>query len=149
MKLLLLAFALLLAPALPAHAMDESAASIQVKSAYSYATAPVQKNGAVFMQLHNHQESVDKLIKATSDVAERVELHTHLIKDGMMMMREVEHYELAPSADVTLEPTGHHIMLLGLKAPLTKDKTFALTLTFEHAPEMTIDVQITAPGEKL
>lgn len=131
---------------------------LTIKNAYAYATTSVQKNGAVFMSIHRQDHFEDgepadydpprsALTKAESDVAERVELHTHIMEDDIMMMREVEEYTLENNATLTLKPTGHHIMLFGLKAPLEVGTEFPMTLYFDNDNRRDIMVKIIKPGE--
>ena len=124
---------------------DETGA-ITAHNAYAYATSQVQKNGAVFMEIVNGGAQIDRVTSATSDVAARVELHTHIMDGDIMMMREVERYELPAGETVTLEPMGHHIMLMGLKQRLEDGQHFPLTLTLETGAPITIDIEIVKPG---
>lgn len=102
---------------------------------YAYETSASQKNGAVFGTLHNICKQDIKIVKAgaffddKNEVAKRVELHTHEMDEGgMMMMRQVESFDIAPDNTLTLEPTGDHIMMIGLNAPLKENDRFLLVL---------------------
>lgn len=125
----------------------DEGSGLQVVQAYAYATAARQKNGAVFGTFHNLGSSDIRIISAQADgVAERIELHTHSHDGGIMMMREVEGYD-APSGEIlTLEPSGHHIMLMGLKAPLTLGESFALELKSAAGETLSVNVDIITPG---
>lgn len=61
---------------------------------------------------------------------------------GEMTMREVEFVELPAGTTVELKPGGYHIMLIGLKAPLELGSTIQITLVFENAGEITVDVPV-------
>jgi copper(I)-binding protein len=61
---------------------------------------------------------------------------------GEMTMRPVEFVELPAGVAVEMKPGGHHIMLMDLAKPLAAGTTFKLTLTFEKAGEITIDVPV-------
>ena len=61
---------------------------------------------------------------------------------GEMVMREVEFIELPAGTTVELKPGGYHVMLIGLKAPLELGSTIQITLVFENAGEITIDVPV-------
>ena len=81
-------------------------------------------------------------MSASTPVANKAELHTH-IKDGdVMKMREVQSIEIGPHSKVMLKPGGLHVMLMGLKEPLVKGSHFPLTLVFEKAGKMTVDVSV-------
>ncbi len=105
-------------------------------------TAASQKNGAAYFTINNPTTSPDKLISANSEVAERVELHTHLMEDGVIKMREVESIEVPAEGAAKLEPGGLHVMLLGLESPLVEGEVFPLMLEFENAGSIEITVNI-------
>ena len=77
----------------------------------------------------------DRLIAVETPLAERAELHTHLMKaDGTMQMRPVDGIDLKPGEPVVLKPNGeYHIMLIGLKQPLKQGDTFPMTLIFQKS----------------
>ena len=62
--------------------------------------------------------------------------------EGEMMMRPVAFIELPAGVAVELKPGGYHIMLLNLVEPLEVGTSFELTLVFEHAGQITIDVPV-------
>jgi copper(I)-binding protein len=119
---------------------------IKVTSAWARASAKMARAGAAYVTLENAGGTPDTLLSASAPVADKVELHTH-IKDGdIMKMREVESIEVGPHAKVALKPGGLHVMLIGLKKPLEKGSRFPLTLDFEKAGKMTVEVTVEGPG---
>ena len=50
------------------------------------------------------------------------------------------------NGEVVLEPGGYHIMLMGLAHALEEGSSFPLTLTFEKAGSLEIDVPVQGPG---
>lgn len=99
--------------------------------AYVRAVPPGQPNSAAFMQLKNTDSQAHALVKATSDVAKVVELHTHTNEGGVMKMRQVEKIDLPAGKTVALKPGSFHIMLIGLKKPLKVGESVDLNLSFE------------------
>ncbi len=79
-----------------------------------------------------------------SDVAARVELQTHEESaDGVMRMIHVEEgFELPTDGEIVMERGGHHVMLMGLTSPLEQGDVFTLTLVFEQAGEVPVDVTV-------
>ncbi len=147
-----LSLALLAAPALallaaPALAHDFKAGAIEIEQPWSRATAATGQTGAAFMVLNNEGQTADRLVSVTSPVADKVQLHTSIMDNGVMEMREVEAVELPADTEVKLAPGGLHLMLIGLKEPLARHKSFPLSLTFEKAGSVTIDVAIQGPGD--
>ncbi|NOK62626.1 MAG: hypothetical protein GFH27_549333n114 [Chloroflexi bacterium AL-W] len=100
-------------------------------------------NGAAYMVISNSGEEVDRLVSASSDVAETVELHTVEAGDGgVMAMRQVEAIEVPAGGETTLEPGGFHVMLVGLTRDLTPGDTFNVTLEFETAGSMDVEFAV-------
>lgn len=133
-------------------------ANVEVTNAYSYATTSAQKNGAVFFTLKNLGDQDLKITSANaSNVSEAAELHTHIMDGDKMMMREVDSYDVAAHETLELAPHGNHIMLMGLKAPLSPELNaeveelkgkFPLLLRFEDGSITTVQVEIIPPGTK-
>ena len=137
---LALASALLISTGLAAH--DYKLGDIVVDHPWARASIGAAKAGAAYVMLQNLGSEPDRLIAAETGVAKRAELHTHTMQDGVMKMRKLEAIEVAPGEPTLLSPGGLHIMLMGLKVPLVEGETFSLTLTFEKAGPIEIEVVI-------
>ena len=136
------AIAAAFAPAAFAHSYELGS----LKIGHPWARATVAANGGAFLSVDNTGATPDRLLRASTDVATSVQLHTH-IKDGdIMRMRKVEAVDLPAGKKIVFEPGGYHIMLLGLKKKLVEGERFALTLEFEKAGKVTFDIAIDKPG---
>lgn len=125
-----------------AFAHDYTLGSIKIDHPWSRATVAGIPNGVAYFVLENNGDSDDRLLSASSPVAGTTELHTH-IKDGeVVRMRQVEAIDVPAGETVALEPGGLHVMLMGLKNPLDQDTMFPLTLEFEQAGTITVDVVV-------
>lgn len=124
------------------------AADIQVTAPWARASAGNVANGAAYLTLHNSGKVDDRLVSASTDMALKAELHTHMMNNGMMEMRPVDGIDVPAGKTVTLQPGSLHVMLMGLKAPLKKGVDFPLTLVFEKAGTVKIDVHIEDVGSK-
>ena len=90
----------------------------------------------------------DRLLSAATPAARVVELHT-MERDGdVMRMRPVRDIVVAPGATVELRPGGFHIMLIGLTAPLQQGARVPLTLRFERAGEVQVELAVEAAGAR-
>lgn len=136
---------LILAPA-AGHA--EETTGVTAARAYAYATAPNIKNGAVFVTLINETDQERALSSVKGDVAERIELHDMGMHDGVMQMRKMDAIAIPANSSISLEPTGYHVMLMGLSEPLKVDEHFSLTFTFDDGHEAVVDVVVTKPGQQ-
>jgi periplasmic copper chaperone A len=94
--------------------------------------------------VENHASVDDRLTAVTSDVAGKVEMHTHSQNaDGVMTMPPVpEGFPIAAGGDLVLQRGGNHIMLMGLNRALNDGDMIEVTLTFEHAGDVVIEVPV-------
>jgi len=119
------------------------AGDVMVMDAYARVASKVAKSGAAFMMIHNHSDQDDRLIAAASDVAKRVELHTHIEEDGVMKMTKLDDGMIIPAGGMhALKRGGDHVMFMGLTRSLEHGDMFELTLTFEHAGDVTLTVPV-------
>lgn len=120
------------------------AGDIMIKDAYVRSSTPTSVTGAAFLILMNQGDADDRLISAASDVAGRVELHTHKQDaNGVMKMMEVEEGFPVPAGGMhQLKRGGDHIMFMGLTDPLVQGEEISITLTFEKAGEMEVKIPV-------
>ena len=114
---------------------------LSIEGAVARASIGNAPTSAVYMTITT-SGAPDRLIAATSSAAQAVELHTTLDQVGVMKMQRVEAIPVAPDAPAQLAPGGQHIMLIGLAQPLDEGMSVPLTLTFEAAGEITLDVPV-------
>jgi len=119
-------------------------ADILIHDAYARSAGAMAKAGAAFMTIENTGAEDDRLIGARADVSARVELHTHIEGDnGVMMMREVEGGFPVPAGEAhMLMRGGDHVMFLGLTTVFEQGMTIPLTLVFEKAGEVAVEVPV-------
>lgn len=132
------------AVAAAALAMPAFAEGIMVQDPYARASSMMSNSGAAFMMIMNHTGQDDHLVSASSDVAERVELHTHKEdENGVMRMIHVEEgFDLPKDGMIAMERGGKHVMFLGLNHALEQGEVVELTLTFEKAGDVTVEVPV-------
>ena len=117
---------------------------IAIGHPYSRTTAPGQSTGGAYLRLENRGPA-DKLVSASTPVAQGIEMHEMRMAGETMQMREVGVIDLPSNRPVVLQPGGLHLMLVGLKAPLKNGDQFPLTLRFQKAGEVTVDVVVETP----
>lgn len=115
---------------------------IMIHQPWARASLGNAPNSAAYMTLETMGAEPDRLISGSTPVAKKVELHTHVMEGGVAKMRPVAAIEVAPGEPTVLEPGGLHIMLRGLTQKLDAGTTMPLTLVFEHAGEVTLDVPV-------
>jgi hypothetical protein len=136
-RILLLASALLLPlPAL---------AGVVVSAPWARASILASRPGAAYLTLTS--AAGDRLIGAATPVADRVTIHAvETDQVGVGRMVHIEVLDLPPSQAVTLAPGSMHLMLMGLDGKLQEGTRFPLTLTFETAGEITVEVPVLGVG---
>jgi copper(I)-binding protein len=120
------------------------AGEIELHDAYARASSPNAKAGAAFMTVQNRTAIDDRLIGASSPVAKKVELHTHIEDaNGVMKMVHVEEgFDLPANSEIIMKRGGDHVMFMGLTESFEQGKKIPLTLVFEKAGEVTYEVEV-------
>lgn len=131
-----------------ANAHEFTAGGITVAHPWARATPGNAKNGAVFLEIKaaGGVQKGDRLVGAISTVAERVEIHDHVMEQGISKMHRVDGVTIPAGASVIFSPHSLHVMLAGLYSPLKEGDSLALTLMFERAGEIRIEATIEPVG---
>ena len=125
----------------PAHEVE--AGELEIEHPWARPTVSVQKTGAAYLVVRNHGATADRLLGASTPEAERVELHGSTVSaDGVASMREQEGAEVPAGGELKLAPGGLHLMLVNLKGRLFEGTTIPMTLVFERAGEVPVEVMV-------
>ena len=118
-------------------------AQVKIENAWARATVQGQKATGAFMKLTALQAT--QLVAVSTPVAGVSEIHEMKMDNGVMKMRAMPVLQLPANQAVELQPGGYHLMLMDLKAPLAKDGSIALTLTFKDAKGQVSKQQVNVP----
>jgi copper(I)-binding protein len=118
---------------------------IGVDQPWARASAGAATTGAAYVTLMGGSRP-DTLVSVSTPVAATAEVHETINENSVMKMRPVPALQIPSGKAVTFEPGGTHIMLMGLKHPLTVGQSFPLTLTFAHAAPVTVEVRVRGIG---
>lgn len=121
-------------------------AGITVEQSWARASAPGSKTAAAYMTVINNSGVADRLVGASTPVANRAQFHIENDDNGVMRMREVSAIDIEPGARFSFKPGGTHVMLVGVKEPLREGETLPLTLDFEKAGKIQVNIPIGKPG---
>ncbi|MEO9650801.1 MAG: copper chaperone PCu(A)C [Roseobacter sp.] len=121
-----------------------SFADIVVSESYARVSRPNAPTGAAFLVLENTGSTADRLMGVRSEVAKRVELHTHIDQgDGVMKMSKIEEGIEIPAGTVyTMQRGGDHVMFMGVIDPLVQGEDIEIVLTFEQAGDVTVVIPV-------
>jgi hypothetical protein len=120
------------------------AEGLMVKDPYARAARPNAPTGAAFMKLINYSDQDITLMGVSSDVAKRVELHTHIDNgEGVMQMSEIEGGITIPAGEMhMMNRGGDHVMMMGLTQSLVDGETISVTFEFENGAEMVVEIPV-------
>lgn len=127
-------------------ATQAAEAPVSVEGAWIRATVKGQTATGGFMNLQSSQALT--LVGFSATEAPVAELHEMKMEGDVMLMRALKALPLPAGQTVSLKPGGHHLMLMGLKAPLAAGTTVRLTLQLRaedgRVLSQTVDVPVKA-----
>lgn len=111
-----------------------------VNNAWIRASIEGDRNGAGYMVIRNRNTEPKRLLRVEADgLAQRIELHTHSMVDGLMRMQQVEFVEVPPRGEVIFEPGGFHVMFMGITDEFQEGDIHRLTLHFDTIDPVEVD----------
>lgn len=142
-----LALLILLLAAAPAAAQDYKLGALEIGHPWARATPPTAPTGGGYLSVKNTGTAPDRLMSVSSPAAKTIQVHEMKMEGSVMRMREIDGpLEIKPGETVTLAPGGMHLMMMGLKAPLKQGEKVPLTLVFEKAGKIDVDLSVVAMG---
>ena len=115
-----------------------------IDKAWTRATARGQTVAAGYLGIRNAGKEADRLLSASTPAAERIELHIIVREGEVSRMRQVKSFEVPAGGMVELKPRGPHMMIFGIKRPFARDERIPVTLKFEKAGDVAIELAVDA-----
>jgi protein SCO1/2 len=103
-------------------------------------------NSAIYLTVRNGTNSADRLVGVKTEVARAAEIHESEMKDNVMHMHPLAGVALPGDGQVEFSPGGMHVMLVDLEQDLAAGDLISVTLTFDHAEPLEIEVPVLANG---
>lgn len=97
---------------------------------------------AGYLIINNPTASDDRLLNATSERAERIEVHEMTMDGAVMQMRAVEGLPIPSGQTVTLAPGGMHLMFYGVSEPFSEGESIPVQLSFENAGQIDVSLPV-------
>lgn len=116
--------------------------SIVVEHSWARATPKGAMIGAAYVMLINNGTGEDRLVGASSPVAESIQFHSETNDTGVMKMVQLLTLTMHPGSPIVLKPGGIHLMLLGLKQQLLEGQSIPITFSFEKAGAVTVAARV-------
>jgi periplasmic copper chaperone A len=122
---------------------------LAISGFWTRATLPGQRVGGGYMTIENAGAEDDRLVAIASPVTERGEIHEMAVVDDVMTMRRLDNGLAVPAGgSVELEPGGYHLMFQDLEEGFVEGGSVPVTLTFEKAGEVTLELPVMAAGSR-
>jgi copper(I)-binding protein len=134
MRKLFVLLALALLPAVPGRAGD-----LKVDTPWIFAVPPGAKDTAAFMSFVNTGAKPIRITGGKTEIAERMAPMITTKTEGRLGMKDVSYIEVPAGGTVTLKPGGDHLMIYGLKKPLTPGQNVPIIVTLEPGGTMTVN----------
>jgi copper(I)-binding protein len=107
---------------------------------------PGVPNTAAYFSIQNSSDTTQILIGASADFATKAEIHNHIMVNDMMRMEQQSEVVINPGQSVQFAPGGLHIMLFGLKQPLSEGESVAISLQTKDGESIIISAKVARPS---
>ena len=130
-------------------ANDVMVGPLKLTAAWTRATPKGAMVGGGYFTVTNTGDVSDRLVSGVSDASNKFEIHEMSMDKGVMKMREITSgVEIKPGQTVRFEPSGYHIMFVGLKQPLKEGERIKATLQFEKAGGASLEFVVESIGAR-
>jgi hypothetical protein len=119
-----------------------TADDLAISGIWARATTPGVDMGSMYLTIENRGRQQDTLLRASSPVASEVTFHRTIQQEGVAHMDQLWAVDVPPGRTVKFEPNGRHIMLMGLQKPMEAGTRIAVTLQFQHAGAVQVEVPV-------
>ncbi|AUH65305.1 copper chaperone PCu(A)C [Paracoccus zhejiangensis] len=115
---------------------------LAIGDAWSRATIGATRPAVFYVAITNAGAQDDALTGITTPAAAMAMLHETVVKDGVASMPHAMRVQVPAGQTTELAPGGYHGMLMQLASALNEGDSFPVTLTFEKAGEVTVNVDV-------
>ena len=118
---------------------------LHIVSPWARSSATSPWTGGGYMTIVNDGPA-DRLRSAYSEAAGWIDIHGIRVVGPGLEMHGLDGPLAIPTGTTLLRPRGYHLLMRGLVAPLVAGTRLPLTLHFENAGDVDVDLQVQAPG---
>lgn len=121
---------------------------VRVSHAHTEAPSATAHSIHVYMTVENLTEAADTLVSASVSFAAPGRFEANVLgADGVLAVQPVAAVAVAPGQIVSMEPGSLRVVFDDVKRTLEAGDHFQMTLTFDNAGTLEVNVEIEAPGE--
>ena len=115
--------------------------TITIGQPWARASILADRPSAAYMVISNSGPA-DTLLSASTPLAKKVQVHKSLMEKGVMKMIKISPLLIPAHGMVHLKPGGYHFMLIQLVKPLKAGDHLPLTLNFNNAGTISVQVMV-------
>ncbi len=133
----------------PAQSQEVKAGDLVISQPWSRAAPRGAETASSYLTIENKGAAADRLVGASSDVAEKIEIEQISKVGGATQVKPVDGgLAIAPGEKMVLAPGGNRLGLQKLKSQLKKGAKVSMTLTFEKAGQVAVSFDVLSPAAK-
>jgi copper(I)-binding protein len=132
-----------------AQSQEVKLGDLVISQPWSRAAPSGSELASSYLTIENKGTAADRLVGASTDAAEKLEIQQTSMSGGATSAQPVEGgLAISPGEKVVLAPGGYKLALLKLKSALKKGTKVSITLAFEKAGKVTVPFDVLGPAAK-
>lgn len=130
-----------------AQSQEVKLGDLVISQPWSRAAPQGAETASSYLTIENKGTAADRLVGASTDVAEKVGIEQISSAGGAMTVQPVDGgLTISPGAKVVLAPGGYRLALSKLKSRLKKGSKVSITLQFEKAGQLSVPFDVLGPA---
>ena len=117
-------------------------AAVVARDAWVRVPLPSKTETALYAVLENHSAERRAVVSASSDAAEKVEMHEMKMDRTKMVMKPVSEIGIPAKGKTALSSNGFHLMLFGLKTKPAVGDMLTVTLKLDNGASVPVKAEV-------
>jgi copper(I)-binding protein len=122
-------------------------AEVEISDATIRLLPPSVPNTSAYFTVTNTSDQDVSLVGGSADIAEKTELHNHIMQGEVMRMEKQDAVVIPAGETVKFAPGGLHMMIFGLKQPLKKEQIIPLALITKDGQHINFSAVVVSPNQ--
>ncbi len=101
-----------------------------------------------YFTIHGGGAGDAKLLRVTSEAAQRIEMHESVQQNGMMTMKAIDSVDVPAKSKVEFAPGGKHLMIFNINPAILESGKLTMIMMFSNGDRLIVDAAIQKPGQK-
>lgn len=117
-------------------------AQTEIQSLRVIAPIPGQDISAGYLVLKNNSPAPIELVSVETESADRVQIHTHQMNDGMMRMVQLDSLSVEPGGQAEFKRGGLHLMVFSPDAQALESGSLDMRFTFADGTSIQSEARV-------